>query len=143
MSSPTPPLPPLTVHESAGRQRVSSSAPWEAKVGYSRAVRVGSQIFVTGTVGRFPDGRYPPAAADQARQALRIIEASLIALGAKLTDVVRTRIFVTDISKWQQIGAAHAEFFAAIRPATTMVQVAKLIDDEAIIEIEADAVIVP
>jgi len=141
MSAQSAPLPPLTVHESAGRRCVSTGAPWEDKVGYSRAVRVGTQIFVTGTVGRFPDGRYPPDAADQARQALRIIEASLVALGARLTDIVRTRIFVTDIAQWQQIGAAHAEFFAAIRPATTMVQVAKLIDDEAQIEIEADAVI--
>jgi len=131
MSAQSAPLPPLTVHESAGRRCVSTGAPWEDKVGYSRAVRVGTQIFVTGTVGRFPDGRYPPDAADQARQALRIIEASLVALGARLTD----------IAQWQQIGAAHAEFFAAIRPASTMVQVAKLIDDEAQIEIEADAVV--
>ncbi len=133
-------LPNLSVSEFHGRQRVSSGAPWEAKVGYSRAVRAGQNIFVTGTVGRTPDGAYPNAAADQARQSLRIIEAALKALGSGLEDVVRTRIFVTDIAEWQAIGAVHAEFFATTRPATTMVQVAKLIDDEAKIEIEADAI---
>lgn len=134
-------LPVFTVENSHGRQRVSSGAPWEARVGYSRAVRTGQHIFVTGTVGRTPDGSYPKSAAEQARQSLRIIQAALESLGAGMKDVVRTRMFVTDISEWQAIGAAHAEFFANIRPATTMVQVAKLIDDEALIEIEADAVV--
>jgi enamine deaminase RidA (YjgF/YER057c/UK114 family) len=141
MAVPDPDLPPLTVSETAGRLRVSTGAPWEAKVGYSRAVRVGNQVFVTGTVGRLQDGRYPPIAGEQARQALRIIEAALRAAGARLEHVVRTRMFVTDISRWQEIGAAHAEFFAAIRPATTMVEVARLIDAEAVVEIEADAVV--
>lgn len=120
---------------------VSSGAPWEAKVGYSRAVRVGAQVFVTGTVGRTPDGDYPSSAGDQARQALRIIESALRALGGTLKDVVRTRIFVTDITDWQSVGTAHAECFSTIRPATTMVQVARLIDADAKVEIEADAII--
>ena len=142
MSAADSSLPSFTVNKSAGRIHVSSGAPWEAKIGYSRAVRVGSQVVVTGTVGRFPDGRYPPTAAEQTRQSLRIIDAALRAAGARLEHVVRTRIFVSDISQWQEIGAVHAEFFAAIRPGTTMVQVARLIDD-AKVEIEADAIVEP
>jgi len=133
-------LPRFEVFQDGVRTRVSSGAVWESKVGYSRAVRIGSQIFVTGTVGVLLDGSYPPTASWQARRALRIIQAALGALGADLKDVVRTRMFVTDISEWQQIGAVHAEFFGEIRPATTMVQVAKLIDPDAKVEIEMDAI---
>lgn len=134
-------LPNFRVEESAGRLRVGSGAPWESRVGYSRAIRAGRHIFVTGTVGRMPDGSYPETAAEQTRQSLRIIQAAVELLGATLKDVVRTRIFVTDISQWQAIGGIHAEHFADTRPATTMVQVARLIDDGALVEIEADAII--
>jgi enamine deaminase RidA (YjgF/YER057c/UK114 family) len=131
----------ITVTESAGRRRASSGSPWEPKIGYSRAVRAGSTIAVTGTVGILADGTFPKSAGDQTRRALAIIAAAIEALGGRVDDVVRTRMFVTDISKWQEIGAAHAEVFGAIRPATTMVEVARLIDDAALVEIEADAIV--
>ncbi len=131
----------ITVTESAGRRRASSGSPWEPKIGYSRAVRAGNTIAVTGTVGIFADGTFPKSAGDQTRRALAIIAAAIEALGGRVDDVVRTRMFVTDISKWQEIGAAHAEVFGTIRPATTMVEVAKLIDDAALVEIEADAIV--
>jgi len=124
-----------------GRTRASTSSKWEPVIGYSRAVRAGNLIAVTGTLGVNLDGSYPKTAAEQTRRALQIIEASLESLGAKLAHVVRTRMFVTDISQWEQIGRVHGEIFADIRPATTMVQVVKLIEDAAMIEIEADAVV--
>jgi enamine deaminase RidA (YjgF/YER057c/UK114 family) len=129
----------ITTTQHEGRTLASSGSPWEGTIGYSRAVRVRDQIHVTGTVGVEADGKYAPTLAGQSRRAFTIIAAALEALGGKLSDVVRTRIYVTDISQWQAVGSAHAEVFGSIRPATTMVEVAKLIDDAALIEIEADA----
>ena len=131
----------ITVTESGGRKRASSGSAWEPKVGYSRAVRVGSTIAITGTVGVNADGTFPKTVAEQTRRALQIIQAAIEALGGKIEDVVRTRMFVTDISQWEAVGAVHGEVFGAIRPATTMVEVAKLIDDAAFVEIEADAIV--
>ena len=131
----------ITVTESGGRKRASSGSAWEPKVGYSRAVRVGSMIAITGTVGVNADGTFPRTVAEQTRRALQIIQAAIEALGGKIEDVVRTRMFVTDISQWEAVGAVHGEVFGAIRPATTMVEVAKLIDAAAFVEIEADAIV--
>ena len=108
---------------------------WESKVGYRRAVRVGSHVFVSGTTAPGPD------AYTQAKAALAKIEAALKQAGAELRHVVRTRIFVTDISQWEAVGRAHAELFGSIRPAATMVEVRRLIAPELLVEIEADAVI--
>jgi enamine deaminase RidA (YjgF/YER057c/UK114 family) len=104
-------------------------------------VREGDFIFVTGTLGLEPDGRFGPTLKDQSRRAFEIIVAAIEALGGKASDVVRTRIYVTDISQWHEAAEVHSEFFESIRPATTMVQVAKLIDDKALVEIEADAIV--
>jgi enamine deaminase RidA (YjgF/YER057c/UK114 family) len=131
----------VTVVDRNGRKCASTGSPWEPKVGYSRAVRTGDFVFVTGTVGLELDGRYAATPKLQTRRALEIIVAALGALGARVSDVVRTRIFVTDIEHWREIGEVHSEFFEAIRPATTMVQVARLIDPEAVVEIEADAIV--
>jgi len=131
----------VTVSESHGRRRASTGSPWEPKVGYARAVRVGDTIAVTGTVGIEADGTFAPSAGAQTRRALAIIAAAIEALGGRIEHVVRTRLFVTDISRWQEIGAVHGEVFGEILPATTMVQVARLIDDAALIEIEADAIV--
>jgi enamine deaminase RidA (YjgF/YER057c/UK114 family) len=125
------------------RQNFATGAPWESIVGYSRAVRVDTQVFVAGTTALDADGRLVGANDPYAQtiQALRNIEQALQRAGASLGDVVRTRIFVTDISLWESIGRAHGEFFRDIRPAATMVEVSRLIDPEMLIEIEADAVI--
>jgi enamine deaminase RidA (YjgF/YER057c/UK114 family) len=131
----------LTLTQRFGRTCAGSAAKWEPLVGYSRAVRSGNWIAVTGTVGLNADGSYPPTVDAQARRALAIIRAAIEKLGGRMDQVIRTRMFVTDISQWRQIGAVHGEVFGEIRPTTTMVQVAKLIDDEALIEIEADAVV--
>lgn len=123
------------------RQNISSSAKWENIVGYSRAVRVGTHVYVTGTTAIDEQGNLigPDDGYAQAVQAIRNIERALKQAGATLADVVRTRMFVTDITRWQEYGRAHWEFFSEIRPCTTMVEVRGLIDAQMLIEIEADA----
>jgi enamine deaminase RidA (YjgF/YER057c/UK114 family) len=110
-------------------------------MGYSRAVRSGNTIAVTGCVGINADGTYPKSVGDQAARSLAIIRAAIEALGGKLEHVIRTRTFMTDVSQWEEVARVHGSVFKDIRPATTIVEVARLIDDEALIEIEADAVI--
>ncbi len=119
-----------------GRQNISSGAPWEPVVGYSRAVRAGHHVFVAGTTATDLADPY-----GQAASALRKIEAALEQAGASMKDVVRTRIFVTDIANFDDVARAHAEFFGEIRPVTSMVQVTRLVEPEMLVEIEADAII--
>jgi enamine deaminase RidA (YjgF/YER057c/UK114 family) len=125
------------------RRRVFSAAPWEGKVGYCRAIKAGDLIFVTGTAAVDDQGKTfePGNAYAQAKRCLFLIERALKQLGTDLSSVVRTRMFVTDISKWQEFGRAHGEAFRDFPPATTMVEVKALIDPDMLIEIEADAVV--
>lgn len=131
----------ITVETRAGRECASSGSKWEPIMGYSRAVRKGNWIAVTGSVGVNADGTYSPSLADQARRSLAIIQAAIEALGGQITDVIRTRMYVTDVSRWEEVARVHGQVFGEIRPATTIVEVPKLIDSEALIEIEADAMI--
>jgi enamine deaminase RidA (YjgF/YER057c/UK114 family) len=123
------------------RTNISSESPWEPIVGYSRAVRIGNAIAVSGTTASDENGRVSGDAYTQTIIALEKIERSLKEAGATLEDVIRTRMYVTDITLWEEIGRAHKKFFGSIRPATTMVEVKSLISKEMIVEIEADAVI--
>ena len=128
-----------------GRRLVSSGSPWEEPVGYSRAVRVGRQVWVAGTTAALPGGGAVGGddAYEQAREALRRIADALHGAGARIEDVVRTRMYVTDIGRWEQVGRAHGEVFAAVRPASTMIGVRALVHPALLVEIEADAVVPP
>ena len=125
------------------RHLISSSSPYEPVIGFSRAVRVGDTVYVSGTVGRDDDGQ-PAGEGDvyaQAKQTIRNIEKALVTAGASLKDVVRTRMYLTDISKWEEAGRAHGEAFGEIRPASSMIEVSRLADPWMLVEIEAVAVI--
>jgi enamine deaminase RidA (YjgF/YER057c/UK114 family) len=131
----------ITVENRTGRQCASSGSKWEPIMGYSRAVRSGNVIAVTGSVGINADGTYAKTVGEQTARSLAIIRAAVEDLGGKLENVIRTRMYVTDVSQWEAVARVHGEVFKDIRPATTIVEVARLIDAAALIEIEADAIV--
>jgi enamine deaminase RidA (YjgF/YER057c/UK114 family) len=131
----------ITVEERSRRRCASSGSKWEPIMGYSRAVRSGNLIAVTGCVGVNADGSYDKTVGEQAARSLAIIRATIEALGGRLEHVIRTRMYVTDVGQWEQVARVHGDVFKEIRPATTIVEVARLIDDAALIEIEADAIV--
>jgi enamine deaminase RidA (YjgF/YER057c/UK114 family) len=131
----------ITVQDRAGRKCASSGSKWEPIMGYSRAVRSGNVIAVTGCVGINADGTYAKSVGEQTARSLAIVQAAIEALGGKLEHVIRTRMFVTNVSAWEEVARVHGSLFSEIRPATTIVEVARLIDGDAQIEIEADAII--
>jgi enamine deaminase RidA (YjgF/YER057c/UK114 family) len=131
----------LTRVDRAGRAIASSGSKWEPKMGYSRAVRSGNFISVSGTVGINADGSYPTSLREQTRRSLAIICAAVETLGGRIEHIIRTRMYVSDISKWEEVAEIHGEIFGDIRPATSLVEIARLIDVQALIEIEADAIV--
>jgi enamine deaminase RidA (YjgF/YER057c/UK114 family) len=131
----------ITVTTRNGRRCASSGSKWEPIMGYSRAVRHGNVIAVTGTVGVNANGTYPTTIGEQTRRSLDIIKAAVEALGGSMDHVIRTRMFVTDVTKWEEVARVHGEVFKEVRPATSILEVPKLIDKDAQVEIEADAIV--